>query len=105
VFGILAICAPLEVLMLAVALLAFGAGATLGVLGVVISPVAFAVIAVCSEATGSNPLSTHRFIASGSLAVFLLVLCGLGGYAVRLLFCRLVANRKRASRPAAVKTP
>jgi hypothetical protein len=104
VFAILAIWASLEVLVLALALLAFGAGGTLGVLGVVVSLLAFAVIAVCSELASSDPLSTHRFLASGSLAIFLLLLCGLGGYAVRALFRRLDAKRKSASPGAPYKT-
>jgi hypothetical protein len=94
VFAILSIWAPVEVLIVAVALLAFVASATLGAFGVVLSSLAVAVIAVSSELASSHPLSAHRFLTSGSLAVCLLVLCGLVGCTVRVLFRRLDAKRK-----------
>lgn len=104
-FAILSIWASVDGVMLAVAILAFAAGATLGVLGVVTSPLAVAVIAVCAELTSSDPLSAHRFLVTGLLAIFLLVLSGLAGYALRVLCRRLDPKGKKASLPTAVKTP
>jgi hypothetical protein len=104
VFAILPIWEPARVLLLAFALLAFGAGATLGVLGIFISPVVAGAIVIWAE-LDRHSLSEHRFLASGSLAIVLLVLCGLGGYAVHVLSRRLNAKRKTASPAAAVKTP
>lgn len=105
VFGILSIWAPVEVLIFAAALLALVAGATLGALGVVISSLAVAVIAVSSELASSHPLSTHRFLTSGLLAICLLVLCGSAGYAVRVLLRRLDVKRKTTSSPVAINPP
>jgi hypothetical protein len=103
VFTILSIWAPARVLMLALALLAFGGGVALGMLGVVVSPLVVGVIIIRAELVSRHPLSTHRFLVSGSLGFGLIVLLGLAGYSVRVGLRRLDANRRKANTQAAFK--
>jgi hypothetical protein len=95
---------PAGVLMLAVGLLAFGSGATLGLSGVVISPLVVGVIGIWAELE-RHPLSAHRFAVSGSLGVASVVVLGLAGYAARLMIRWLGESRRKASRAAAVDAP
>lgn len=95
VFAILSIWAPLEVLILAVAAVAFVAGATLGVRGVAASTMAIIALSVFAELSSTHPLSTHTFLRSGVFAVCLVVVCGLAGHALRVVVHRMGKNARQ----------
>jgi hypothetical protein len=102
-FAILSIWVPAEALILVVGVLAGLSGVALGARGVGLSVLAVIVVAVGSELTSAHPLSTHEFLTSCALAIFLLAACGGLGYAGRVAFHHL-AGKSASGKSTTIKS-
>lgn len=85
VFVVLSIWVPLIAVFGALAIISFVGGAILGKLGVVLSPIVVALIAIVDELTRRHPLHRGTFFHGGVALILVVTLIAYAGCKVRPL--------------------
>jgi hypothetical protein len=94
VFSVLSIWAPVSVLLLALVIIAFVGGASLGKGAAILVPAAVVVVVVRAELVAAHPVEVRTFLFGGIVFVIVLSVVALVGVRVRRLLRRLSAGQQ-----------
>jgi hypothetical protein len=94
VFSVLSIWAPVNVLLLALVVIAFAGGASLGKGAAILAPAAVVVVVVRAELVAAHPVEVRTFLFGGIVFVIVLGVVALVGARVRRLLGRLSTGQQ-----------
>lgn len=94
IFGVLSIWAPVSVLLIALVVIAFVGGASLGKGAAILVPVAVVVIVARAEFVTARPVEVQTFLLGGIVFLLLLSMVALVGARVRRVGRRPSAGRR-----------
>lgn len=94
VFSVLSIWAPVSVLLLALVIIAFAGGASLGKGAAMLVPAAVVVVVARAELVAAHPVEVRTFLFGGIVFVIVLGVVALVGARVRGLLHRLSTGRQ-----------
>jgi hypothetical protein len=94
VFGVLSIWAPVSILLLALVIIAFAGGASLGKGAAILVPAAVVVIVVRAELVATHPVEVWTFLFGGIVFLIVLSIVALIGARLRRLLGRLSTGQQ-----------